>query len=103
MRGGLPSLEAQRFFRFRKRRQIPLDFCASRSILKSKPLNLKEAEDDRPLAKSANYLRRCARRCDCRRKRRKRQKECVMRPILLWLIGIPIPIIILIWALGGFH
>jgi hypothetical protein len=25
------------------------------------------------------------------------------RGILLWLIGIPIPIIILIWLLGGLH
>jgi len=25
------------------------------------------------------------------------------RGLLLWLIGIPIPIILLIWALGGLH
>jgi len=30
------------------------------------------------------------------------KKETVMgRGLLLWLIGIPIPIIILIWLLGG--
>ena len=26
-----------------------------------------------------------------------------LRPILLWLIGIPIPIILLIWIFGGHH
>jgi len=26
-----------------------------------------------------------------------------LRPILLWLIGIPIPIILLIWIFGGLH
>jgi len=26
-----------------------------------------------------------------------------MRYLLLWLLGIPIPILILIWAFGGFH
>jgi hypothetical protein len=25
------------------------------------------------------------------------------RALLLWLIGIPIPIILLVWILGGFH
>jgi hypothetical protein len=25
------------------------------------------------------------------------------RALLLWVIGIPIPIILLIWLLGGFH
>jgi len=25
------------------------------------------------------------------------------RYLLLWLLGIPIPILILIWAFGGFH
>jgi len=25
------------------------------------------------------------------------------RALLLWIIGIPIPIILLIWLLGGFH
>jgi hypothetical protein len=25
------------------------------------------------------------------------------RGLLLWLIGIPIPIILLVWALGGLH
>ena len=30
--------------------------------------------------------------------------EVVMgRGLLLWLIGIPIPIILLIWILGGLH
>jgi hypothetical protein len=27
---------------------------------------------------------------------------CPMRPLLLWLIGIPIPIIILLWLAGAF-
>jgi hypothetical protein len=31
-------------------------------------------------------------------------KEDVMgRGLLLWLLGIPLPIIILIWVLGGLH
>jgi hypothetical protein len=31
-------------------------------------------------------------------------KEDVMgRGLLLWLIGIPLPIILLIWVLGGLH
>ena len=25
------------------------------------------------------------------------------RYLLLWLLGVPIPILILIWAFGGFH
>jgi hypothetical protein len=25
------------------------------------------------------------------------------RALLLWIIGIPIPIILLVWLLGGFH
>jgi len=25
------------------------------------------------------------------------------RYLLLWLLGVPIPILLLIWALGGFH
>jgi hypothetical protein len=25
------------------------------------------------------------------------------RYLLLWLVGVPIPILVLIWALGGFH
>jgi hypothetical protein len=28
---------------------------------------------------------------------------CLMRPLLLWLIGIPLPIIILLWLAGAFH
>jgi hypothetical protein len=31
------------------------------------------------------------------------QKERTMRGILLWLIGIPIPIIILLWLFGVLH
>jgi hypothetical protein len=31
-------------------------------------------------------------------------EEFVMgRYLLLWLIGIPLPILLLIWALGGLH
>jgi hypothetical protein len=30
-------------------------------------------------------------------------KERLMRGILLWLIGIPIPIIILLWLFGVLH
>jgi hypothetical protein len=29
--------------------------------------------------------------------------EEVMRYGLLWLLGVPIPILILIWAFGGLH
>jgi len=33
-----------------------------------------------------------------------RRKEDVMgRGLLLWLLGIPLPIILLIWLLGGLH
>jgi len=32
------------------------------------------------------------------------EEENIMgRGLLLWLIGIPIPIILLIWLLGGLH
>jgi hypothetical protein len=31
------------------------------------------------------------------------QEEIMGRGLLLWLIGIPIPIILLIWAFGGLH
>jgi hypothetical protein len=33
----------------------------------------------------------------------RRTKEPTMRGILLWLIGIPIPIIILLWLFGVLH
>jgi hypothetical protein len=29
--------------------------------------------------------------------------ETVARGLLLWLIGIPLPIILIIWLLGGLH
>jgi hypothetical protein len=32
-----------------------------------------------------------------------KQKEIMGRGLLLWLIGIPIPIILLIWLFGGLH
>jgi hypothetical protein len=32
-----------------------------------------------------------------------KQEEVMGRGLLLWLLGIPIPIIILIWLLGGLH
>ena len=32
-----------------------------------------------------------------------RQEDTMGRGLLLWLIGIPIPIILLIWLLGGLH
>jgi hypothetical protein len=31
------------------------------------------------------------------------KEKSMGRGLLLWLIGIPIPIIILIWLLGGLH
>jgi hypothetical protein len=31
------------------------------------------------------------------------QEEVMGRGLLLWLLGIPLPIILLIWALGGLH
>jgi hypothetical protein len=31
------------------------------------------------------------------------QEEIMGRGLLLWLIGIPIPIILLIWLFGGLH
>jgi hypothetical protein len=33
----------------------------------------------------------------------KQQRKMIMRGILLWLIGIPIPIIILLWLFGVLH
>ena len=30
-------------------------------------------------------------------------EACMGRGVLLWLIGIPIPIILIIWLLGGLH
>jgi hypothetical protein len=32
-----------------------------------------------------------------------KQEEVMGRGLLLWLIGIPLPIILLIWVLGGLH
>lgn len=31
------------------------------------------------------------------------RRSLMGRAMLLWIIGIPIPIILLIWLLGGFH
>jgi hypothetical protein len=31
------------------------------------------------------------------------QEENMGRGLLLWLIGIPIPIILIVWLLGGLH
>jgi hypothetical protein len=31
------------------------------------------------------------------------QEDDMGRALLLWLIGIPIPIILIIWLLGGLH
>jgi hypothetical protein len=31
------------------------------------------------------------------------RSEIVGRYLLLWLIGVPIPILLLIWAFGGLH
>jgi hypothetical protein len=31
------------------------------------------------------------------------QEEIMGRGLLLWLIGIPLPIILLIWVFGGLH
>ena len=35
--------------------------------------------------------------------KRGEQEDVMGRGLLLWLLGIPIPIIILIWVLGGLH
>jgi hypothetical protein len=32
-----------------------------------------------------------------------KQEDVMGRGLLLWLLGIPIPAIILIWVLGGLH
>jgi hypothetical protein len=32
-----------------------------------------------------------------------KQEDVVGRGLLLWLLGIPLPIVILIWVLGGLH
>jgi hypothetical protein len=34
---------------------------------------------------------------------RQHQEDVMGRGILLWLLGIPLPIILLIWLLGGLH
>jgi hypothetical protein len=34
---------------------------------------------------------------------RQTQEDVMGRGILLWLIGIPLPIILLIWLFGGLH
>ena len=36
-------------------------------------------------------------------KKEVKQEDVMGRGLLLWLLGIPIPIIILIWVLGGLH
>jgi hypothetical protein len=33
----------------------------------------------------------------------RRQEKVMGRGLLLWLLGIPLPIILLIWVLGGLH
>ena len=32
-----------------------------------------------------------------------KQEDVMGRGLLIWLLGIPLPIIILIWVLGGLH
>jgi hypothetical protein len=32
-----------------------------------------------------------------------KQEDVMGRGLLLWLLGIPVPIVILIWVLGGLH
>ena len=32
----------------------------------------------------------------------KAKGACLMRPLLLWLIGIPIPLILILWLFGAF-
>jgi hypothetical protein len=32
-----------------------------------------------------------------------KQEDVMGRGLLLWLLGIPLPIVILIWVLGGLH
>jgi hypothetical protein len=39
------------------------------------------------------------RRCLCD----KSQEDAMGRGLLLWLIGIPLPIILIVWLLGGLH
>jgi hypothetical protein len=34
---------------------------------------------------------------------RQHQEDAMGRGLLLWLLGIPLPIILLIWLLGGLH
>jgi len=34
---------------------------------------------------------------------RRHQEDVMGRGLLLWLLGIPLPIILLIWLLGGLH
>ena len=34
---------------------------------------------------------------------RKKEENTMGKGLLLWLIGIPIPIILLIWLFGGLH
>jgi hypothetical protein len=42
-------------------------------------------------------------RCRGRPEEEVKQEDVMGRGVLLWLLGIPIPIIILIWVLGGLH
>jgi hypothetical protein len=39
----------------------------------------------------------------CRTERGELKEDVMGRGLLLWLLGIPLPIIILIWVLGGLH
>jgi len=34
---------------------------------------------------------------------RKNEEKTMGRYVLLWLLGVPIPILLLIWAFGGLH
>jgi hypothetical protein len=38
-----------------------------------------------------------------RRERKEREEKTMGRYVLLWFLGIPIPILLLIWAFGGLN
>jgi hypothetical protein len=48
------------------------------------------------------YTELCAAPCVCLPTHRQEDKH-MGRGLLLWLIGIPIPIILIVWLLGGLH
>jgi hypothetical protein len=61
------------------------------------PKSIAPQFDDAAIGTSAPKRRYCSSSDEAR------QEEVMGRGVLLWLLGIPLPIILLIWVFGGLH